>query len=496
MGSMDPGPRAISSLADVVDGEIHQVLSTCRAPWTSLHLDPRGNVRACELNSLFVLGRIGRERLQDIWFGERAARLRSALARGDLSLGCEGCDWQVRSGEPRGVHARIYDRLTPDDNLQWPRQLELSLSNRCNLQCVQCNGELSSAIRTQREGRALLQSPYDDEFFDELRPFLDHVERLVLIGGEPFLAPETSRVLDLLLAGDNRPVCSVSTNGTIWNDTVERALEELPMEVAVSMDGASAATFEAIRVGASFERVLSNLDRFTARVGLHGSVAINHCLMTINVDDFVPLLELAAARDVHVHVNTVTSPTELSLFHLSADQLGRALDDLTTAGEGADLGRNRVVFCEQLERLQRHRSALNPPASTRNVFVAISGSPTGELAERRSKGLADADIDLSPGDLVTGAGPDAADVIGMDLTGLVGDHVFGLVALLTDRFGELFSTELRHRDGGVEERVLRFAGRSGDPAPTAVRAVTVPLGSGRSRCYLSFSAESLAAGAT
>ena len=55
-------------------------------------------------------------------------------------------------GEPLTVDAFRLESMTP----QWPERLELALSNACNLQCVMCNGELSSSIRIHREHRTAL----------------------------------------------------------------------------------------------------------------------------------------------------------------------------------------------------------------------------------------------------------------------------------------------------------------------------------------------------
>ena len=41
--------------------------------------------------------------------------------------------------------AAAYDNEHPIG--EWPTMLELELSNLCNLECVMCNGELSSKIR-------------------------------------------------------------------------------------------------------------------------------------------------------------------------------------------------------------------------------------------------------------------------------------------------------------------------------------------------------------
>ena len=59
-------------MVDVAEQAVATPAPACNAPFTSLHLDPSGHVRVCELNSMGMLGRIPDDRLIDLWRGERA----------------------------------------------------------------------------------------------------------------------------------------------------------------------------------------------------------------------------------------------------------------------------------------------------------------------------------------------------------------------------------------------------------------------------------------
>jgi radical SAM protein with 4Fe4S-binding SPASM domain len=181
--------------------------ATCRAPHVALRFSPDGRVHACCVNSHYELGRIGERTITEIWNGPELAELRLALDDADFSLGCQDCAVLVSAGSRQQTHAEQFDRFpAPAPGAPgWPRRLEFALSNTCNLQCVQCNGELSSSIRTQRELRPPLPSPYGEAFFAELAAFLPHVEVAVFIGGEPFLSRECRTVWDLLIERDLRP---------------------------------------------------------------------------------------------------------------------------------------------------------------------------------------------------------------------------------------------------------------------------------------------------
>ena len=71
------GPRADLVMADAAT----PTTPICNAAFTSLHLDPLGNVRVCELNSLGLLGNIADRSLRELWDGASAQRVRAALRR-------------------------------------------------------------------------------------------------------------------------------------------------------------------------------------------------------------------------------------------------------------------------------------------------------------------------------------------------------------------------------------------------------------------------------
>ena len=103
---------------------------------------------------------------------------------------------------------------------------------------------------------------YSEAFFESLRKYLPHVRQLKFLGGEPFLISEYYSLWDRLIADGLSVSCHVTTNGTQYNKRVERVLEHVRMGFAVSMDGATKATLEAIRGNARYEEVMENAQRF------------------------------------------------------------------------------------------------------------------------------------------------------------------------------------------------------------------------------------------
>jgi radical SAM protein with 4Fe4S-binding SPASM domain len=364
----------------------------CNAPLTSLYLDQRGNVRACCMNDAHRLGNITEQSLWEIWSGARAEALREAVAADDLSLGCQFCEKPVRDGRPDLAFARWFDQLDPSGPPTWPRQIEFALTNTCNLQCVQCNGDWSSSIRAQREGLAPLPEVWGDAFFDELDDFLPHLDQVRFLGGEPFLANETLRIMDQLRTTGATARVHVTTNGTQWTPRVERILDALAVDLAVSVDAATPATYEAIRVGASWDRLQANLDRFAAlseRRGTH--VSLTFCLMRSNWHEFGAFCRMADERGFSCDVNTVRDPEHLSLFALGADDLCAVISALEAeaADEGLTREWNRRTWRAELDRLRADLEERGG-AGDRRVMIRPYGAADEErrrveVAARRAR---------------------------------------------------------------------------------------------------------------
>lgn len=397
------------------------------------------------MNEWQRLGNISERSLLEIWHGRPLARLRDHLAVGDFSLGCERCGFAQHLGSD-APYSRVFDHLEADgQSPAWPTQLELALSNTCNLQCVMCNGDLSSAIRSQREARPPLPTVYDDRFFEELSLFLPHLTHLVLLGGEPLLARESRRVLSMLVERGLTPHCHITTNGTIWNEATRRLVQALPVHLAISIDALSPDLAESIRVGVNHRHVLDTIDRIRREATHEGSsTSISFSLMRSNWHELALVCRWAEERSMQVFVNEVIAPVHLSLLHAPVAELDTAVRQMTASTSHiADLELNRPVWEEQLGRITRlrdQRSVAHPDAVaevslTTRARVTIH-TDSDQIIRQSTGHLLDHTVDAQE---------------------LLGSRLQDLVGLLGKTFGELVASELDIDAAGVERRVIRFS---------------------------------------
>ena len=143
-----------------------------------MYFNVHGEVGPCWLN-LTEMGKYPENTISEIWFGEQFSKLRESVKNEDLGYRCGTCMHNMKQGNHVSVLAKLYDYPYPLK--EYPTVMEFELSNKCNLECVMCKGELSSTIRKNREKLPPLANPYDSRFVDQLEAFIPHLEEAKLL---------------------------------------------------------------------------------------------------------------------------------------------------------------------------------------------------------------------------------------------------------------------------------------------------------------------------
>jgi MoaA/NifB/PqqE/SkfB family radical SAM enzyme len=172
-----------------------------------------------------------------------------------------------------------------------PRELQVEVTGACNLACRMCLVRYRPKLG-KSEGAMCFHT------FKELVDQLPDLEKLTLQGlGEPLLAPDLFRMVEYAAARGIR--IGFNTNGTLLTAVRSRRLVEAGLSwLHVSLDGATAATYERIRDGSSFARVRQNiLDLVSVmrdRGGDRPLLSLVFVAMRRNVHELPELVRLSA----------------------------------------------------------------------------------------------------------------------------------------------------------------------------------------------------------
>jgi sulfatase maturation enzyme AslB (radical SAM superfamily) len=348
-------PSTMSEFDQGRDLSKKAVRAVCYAPHTNLYFDQWGRVRACCWNAE-PIGDISKEKIDQIWQGARLAALRSAMERYELAKGCGICAKQIDAGWLKTCNALKFDYLGVVDAVPtWPRRIELSISNSCNLECVMCSGDFSSAIRTRRDHLPPRPRIYPEDFPTMLRKYIPHLNSIKFLGGEPFLVPEYYQIWNMMVEDGLTIECHLTTNGTQYNSRIEKIMEALPMSFAVSLDGASKRTVESIRVNANYEeqmKILRIFREYTKRKKT--DLSLTYCFMRQNWHEFGEYCLFADELECSVGVNTVNYPAEFAVYNLPTAELGKILTEMErqSIGLATRLTQNKKIWFDELERVR------------------------------------------------------------------------------------------------------------------------------------------------
>ncbi len=173
-----------------------------------------------------------------------------------------------------------------------PREIQLEVTGACNLRCHMCLVRYRPPLN-----RRTASMPFAT--FRRVVDALPDLERITLQGlGEPLLAPDLPRMVEYAAARGIR--VGFNTNATLLTRrTAERLLAAGLGWLHVSLDGATAATYEGVRDGARFAEVQRNVTGLVelARARADGGpeLTLVFVAMRRNVKELPDLVRLAAA---------------------------------------------------------------------------------------------------------------------------------------------------------------------------------------------------------
>jgi SynChlorMet cassette radical SAM/SPASM protein ScmE len=181
--------------------------------------------------------------------------------------------------------AQVFDPTAPPPGLSSrPRNVDISITGRCNLKCQYCfYADEMAALSDLPTARWL-------DCFEELGELA--VQRVTLSGGEAFTRPDLFELIDGVIA--NRMRYSILSNGTLITKKTVAAFQEgkrrLRLDsIQVSIDGSCAEVHNKSRPPDSFDRAMRGL-RLLKEAGF--PVTVRATINRHNVDDLENIARL------------------------------------------------------------------------------------------------------------------------------------------------------------------------------------------------------------
>jgi radical SAM protein with 4Fe4S-binding SPASM domain len=168
----------------------------------------------------------------------------------------------------------------------------MDVTNQCNLRCVMCYFSDERVYKRKREDISVADFIRTAE---QVFPLCAHVS--LSFGTEPLL----HRQFGELLAITQRycvPSVGITTNGLLLNENlINQMIQSGLHHIAISVDAATKQTYEKVRVGASFEKLLATIQALSDAKERLGSVIpriqLNFVLMRSNIEELPSFVRLA-----------------------------------------------------------------------------------------------------------------------------------------------------------------------------------------------------------
>jgi radical SAM protein with 4Fe4S-binding SPASM domain len=312
-------------------------------------------------------------------FLDHLAEVTARIRRGELPA-LDELHALKRENRRRAEEAERLDLQVCDSLPTW---INTTNSTVCNLKCVFCNQAYGKGVDVKMEELVYRR------VVEELYPAAEIVQLSAY--GEPMMTPHIQDKFDDM---DRFGVkCEMMTNATLMKgDALLERMSHIMGNLRISIDGATAETYNRIRVLGDFDQVFANIRRYNhfrhqrppaEQAPLHFS----YILKKSTLDELPGFVRLVSELDTHTvwvtHLVLFEEAMRAELLSGDPDWRKRTNDVLARTAEVArELGQSVVLpapFAE--ERLDPLAAAAQRPSPIRCYFLwqRMYVGPTGDV---------------------------------------------------------------------------------------------------------------------
>lgn len=190
----------------------------CAAPWVHFHVIANGNFYpCCQWSTELPLGNIESSSLPELIDSKDLNEVRASMLAGRPVEGCNRC-YQLEDNKAPSMRQTLNKKflndlqLTPRDASGAKFKLQhfdVRFSNICNLKCRSCGLDFSSswyedqiALYGKNDFKKFITTAQNDDFWNDLHPYLGDITSVYFAGGEPLLEKRHYQMLQYFI--DNK----------------------------------------------------------------------------------------------------------------------------------------------------------------------------------------------------------------------------------------------------------------------------------------------------
>ncbi len=277
---------------------------------------------------------------------------------------------------------------TYDGRAALPDCVSIETTRFCNLRCTMCEFvHLGSVATGPHMDPELLE-----KFTEQILPLVNRVQPTV--SGEPLMTKNLPALLERAAKYGVR--LDILTNGMLLNERMLDLLMPVLGHLCVSFDAPSKATFEAIRNGSDFEKIVANLQTAIARAkalpdARRPVISLMTTIMRRNIEELPELVDLAVELGVdkvschHVHPFDEATKQDCLAHHgeLARECIDRAVGRARTLGLPFSVDALGLIGSQTATSSDGNR----PSVSDHGVFAGLEEQSVNEGLCRQRPGL-------------------------------------------------------------------------------------------------------------
>ena len=280
--------------------------------------------------------------------------------------GCKGCKIAEETGNS-STRLIFNKHLSGVPNRV--EYIEISLSNKCNLACRMCGPWASSTWQKLVIDNEEVMSPFHkvskhfaEIDFKKLVKDIDlsYLKTIKLLGGEPFITPQTTDFLEYL---DSQGILEnielqTNTNATFFPKKLVKYLSKFKhLSVSLSFDGVGRVG-EYVRSKSSWEttvEVINQWRQFYVDYGYNiDSLKLASVINAYNVHHLPEMISFSKAIGIRLQYNIINGPNRLRLEALPVEYIDKLKKTLNTEDT-----KNVYYYLEKMQHSAEYRKELS-----------------------------------------------------------------------------------------------------------------------------------------
>lgn len=314
----------------------------CVMPFLHLNIKQKGKLSACWRYPDWI-GDYTKETLTEAWNNENLRNLRRDILNGDQPIGCRSC-WdleksgikstrQMQNEEYKDIVTEEVVRSQIDEEFRMPENkltcIEIRFDNVCNLMCRHCSSDYSSkwevAVKKDDDLKDIMKKygtyhqwedprKLTDKMISEIGEMSDHLDFILIAGGEPLFHDKHYRFLENVSSNAHRLKLSYNSNLTTLQykgKSIVDLWEKFKyITLRVSIDGYPE-IYEYVRTHSELPLVEKNINELHNR--LDNIYLSTTCTTSaLNITRITDIFEYFNQIGGHIHTSLVQYPEALN----------------------------------------------------------------------------------------------------------------------------------------------------------------------------------------